>query len=238
MYFLPFRPELCCLAIPNNAPTQLDIMVSAQTAQRMPFSIAQSHGQAVFTAATLRAASNVHFSISTGFLQRKFQVSGPVYHLEDLRLSSHWQSKTEYFGILLQSKLPNTSDSLLVGTDETDWSGMAFAQLPQPNYRIMIGAGLAIWGDPNRFASQDDALLFIGQYSAIKAAWQLDIGIGGHAFSPQNPSQASLVTGLKFGACHRLKTAANVGLTAFAPRFGFSLAGEYRPRACTSQLSD
>ena len=238
MLFLPFRPELCCTALPYNAPSHIGLMGSVQNSQRLPFSIAQSDGQALFTYGTLRAAPHIHFTLSSGLQRRLFQGIAPISHLEDLRISTHWQSKQERVGIMIQSKLPNTSDTQLVATDETDWSGLIFAQFPHPKYRLILGGGLAIWGDPNRFASQDDALLFIGQYSAIRESFQIDIAIGGHALSPQNPSQTSLVVGTQFGKCHRIKASGNIGLTEFAPRFGFSVGGEYRPKACTSQSSD
>ena len=238
MFFLPIRPELCCMSSPSLSPTHVGIMVSHQDSQRLPFSIAESDSLSTLLYGAFSASSNVRFSLSGGLQRRSFEGVEPIGLIEDLRINAQWLHTNQRLSWSMQSKLPNTSDSKLGATDETDWSSMISFHTPHPQHRLQIGAGLAIWGDPNRFASQDDALLFLGQYSFILKQLQLDIAIGGHALSPQNPSQTSMILGGAFGDCRVFKTAGNVGLTPYAPRFGLSITAEYQPKACTSQKGD
>ena len=238
MFFLPIRPELCCLSSSMSTTAHIGIMLSHQDSQRLPFSIAQSDSFATWLYGSVKASQNVYFSVSGGIQRRTFQGIDTVTHFEDLRVNTEWQHPKNWVSWSMQNKLPNTSDSQLGATDETDWSSMITFKSQPSRHRFFVGSGLAIWGDPNRFASQDDALLFRLQYSLTHLNSQLDLAIGGHVFSPQNPSQTSLLIGGKVGQCKVISASSNIGLTPFAPRFGISIRSEYHPKACTSQKGD
>jgi hypothetical protein len=56
-------------------------------------------------------------------------------------------------------KLPDAEDEEELGTDETDVDIGAWGQLISGPWRLEAGIALAIWGNPLRFANQDDLVL-------------------------------------------------------------------------------
>jgi hypothetical protein len=54
------------------------------------------------------------------------------------------------------AKLPDAKDEGELGTDETDVAFGGAAELHVGPWRVLAGAGLGVWGNPLRFANQDD----------------------------------------------------------------------------------
>ncbi len=54
------------------------------------------------------------------------------------------------------AKLPDAKDEGELGTDETDVTFGGAAELHAGDWRALVGAGLGVWGNPLRFANQDD----------------------------------------------------------------------------------
>jgi len=65
-------------------------------------------------------------------------------------------------------KLPDARDEDELGTDETDVAFGAAFELAAGPWRALGGAGLGVWGNPLRFANQDDVPMV-----RVAASWAL-----------------------------------------------------------------
>ena len=117
-------------------------------------------------------------------------------------------------------KLPNASDERQLGTDETDWQGRCWGGWNGP-LRVDAAAGLAILGDPNHFAAQDDAALIDLRVASPVGPLQLYLWGGGRLPSPRNPADLGVRVGVG-GERGRLTAGSELalGLTPAAPDVG------------------
>ena len=68
-------------------------------------------------------------------------------------------------------KLPDAKDENELGTDETDVSFGAGLEVASGPWRALGGAGLGVWGNPLRFANQDDVPLV-----RVAGSWTMPSG--------------------------------------------------------------
>ncbi len=68
-------------------------------------------------------------------------------------------------------KLPDAEDENELGTDETDVSFGAGLEVASGPWRALAGAGLGVWGNPLRFANQDDVPL-----GRVAGSWTMPRG--------------------------------------------------------------
>jgi len=117
-------------------------------------------------------------------------------------------------------KLPNAADEGELGTDETDVSVFSTISTSLGGMELSALGGVAILGDPNRFANQDDAALFGLEAARIVGPVHLRSKVGGTLGTTRNPARLSGVVGVWGGCPYRLGTEVQVGLTPAAPDWG------------------
>jgi hypothetical protein len=117
-------------------------------------------------------------------------------------------------------KLPNAADEGELGTDETDVSVFSTLSTSLAGVELSALGGVAILGDPNRFANQDDAALIGLEAARIVGPVHFRSTVGGTLGTTRNPARLSGAAGLWGGCPHRLGTEVQVGLTPAAPDWG------------------
>ncbi len=143
----------------------------------------------------------------------------------DLRLGAHawaWRSVVD-LGLGWRVKLPNARDEGEIGSDETDVEVLGTVGRTWGHVRVMGVGGVAILGDPIRFANQDDVP--IGWIASTGEIGPLTISgqVGGAFGTQRNPPRLSAVLGLE-GQCPRVFGGdVQVGLTPAAPDWGAAL---------------
>jgi len=238
MFLLPIHPELCCLTPNVDQGHTLQLSNSWQKKLRAPFSISEADVFNSLIRLRFAAADNVYFNITTGAQQTKFQSSITQWNPSDIRIGSQWSHPSEYWGVHVQTKLPNVGDNTLVATDETDFSALLFGQYTHEQHQFLIASGLVIWGDPLRFASQDDALIALLSYSLTHKYTQLNFGYAGSEQSPQNPPKRSLFLSGEVGKCYQFGAGGNLGISSFAPDWGIQLSLQRVLKPCGLNDSD
>jgi hypothetical protein len=113
-------------------------------------------------------------------------------------------------------KLPDASDEDELGTDETDVSFGGGVLWAQGEVRIGVGAGLAVLGNPLRFANQDDVPMF-----RLDAAWGRGpvVLLPSAAFdlaTSRNPARGEVGGGVRVGRSWFVDAGGAAGLTAAA----------------------
>ena len=90
------------------------------------------------------------------------------------------------------AKLPDARDEDDLGTDETDVTFGGTGELHGGPWRALVGVGLGVWGNPLRFANQDDVPEL--RASASWTATWLQIGVTGNAdlATTRNPARVVL----------------------------------------------
>ena len=117
-------------------------------------------------------------------------------------------------------KLPNAADEGELGTDETDVSVFSTLSTSLVGLELSALGGVAILGDPNRFANQDDAALIGLEAARMVGPVHLRTTVGGTLGTTRNPARLSGAAGLWGGCPYRLGTEVQVGLTPAAPGWG------------------
>lgn len=116
------------------------------------------------------------------------------------------------------AKLPDAKDEGELGTDETDITLGGAAELHLGPWRVLAGAGLGVWGNPLRFANQDD----VPELRAT-AAWSpgpsLNAGVAFNADLGTARNPARLVAG------GWLRASLPLGASDIAPRGFLEVAG-------------
>lgn len=119
-----------------------------------------------------------------------------------------------------QMKMPNASDELELGTDETDSLFWLRSRSELGAVDVGLTTGLAILGNPLQFANQDDVPLSWLDVSMPIGPVRVDGRVGGGWATSRNPSRMEASLGVE-GACPWLMGArAIVGLTPAAPDWG------------------
>ena len=119
-----------------------------------------------------------------------------------------------------QMKMPNASDELELGTDETDSLFWLRSRSEMGPLDVGLTTGLAILGNPLQFANQDDVPLSWLDLSLPLGPVRLDGRVGGGWATSRNPSRMEASLGVE-GRCPWLMGArALLGLTPAAPDWG------------------
>ncbi|MSQ01361.1 MAG: hypothetical protein EXR71_05625 [Myxococcales bacterium] len=120
----------------------------------------------------------------------------------DVRLGTGlrlFQTEGVSLGLGWGVKLPNATNEDGLGTDETDVDFGAWGGLRRGPWSSVLAVGVAVLGNPLRFAAQDDVA-----YLTIDAAWTSGRwAVVGHAEAAlgtsRNPTRAEVGGGLRYG---------------------------------------
>lgn len=90
------------------------------------------------------------------------------------------------------AKLPDARDESELGTDETDVDFGGAVEVHGGPLRAQLGAGLGVWGNPLRFANQDDVplLRLSGVWDGLGGAVQLGATANVDVGTARNPARA------------------------------------------------
>ncbi len=197
---------------PSRQGSVAGVEVSAKTGLVPAFRAQERDLLSASAALSWQPADPVVLRLSYPIQAMQFPDESRVLGGGDLRLGAAvllWSGPFEVW-LDQQVKLPNASDERQLGTDETDWLGRCWVAWNGP-LRIDGAAGLAILGDPNHFAAQDDAALIDLRVSKSAGPVDLYLWGGGRLASPRNPADLSLRGGV--GGLHgRLTFGAEAGL--------------------------
>jgi hypothetical protein len=140
----------------------------------------------------------------------------------DVRLGTDLQLLERAIDLHLgwQVKLPNASDELELGTDETDSTLWIRARSDYGPVEIGLTAGLAIIGNPLQFANQDDVPLTWLDLSVPLGSLQLSGRVGGGWATSRNPARLDSSLSIEAGCPWLVGTRAVLGLTPAAPDWG------------------
>ncbi len=114
------------------------------------------------------------------------------------------------------AKLPNATNENELGTDETDVDFGAWVGLHRGPWSGVLGVGLAVLGNPLRFAAQDDV-----PFAEIEGAWssgrwavigRADVGLA----TSRNPARAEVGGRLRYGGRFFGEVGGAAGLTPAA----------------------
>jgi hypothetical protein len=133
------------------------------------------------------------------------------------------------FGLGWRVKLPDASDRGELGSDETDVAPLAAAALEHRRIRFVLTGGLAVLGNPLRYASQDDVPFIqahlvhpsygtgaIGE-NPLLAKLAIDLGVNWAFATSRNPARGEIQAGAVIGRTWLLDLQAAAGLTPAAP---------------------
>ncbi len=147
----------------------------------------------------IRGFGDVHLGVWAAVLQRQNLVAGLGWGV----------------------KLPNADDAVGLGTDETDVNLVGTLGSRGGELRWLLVAGVAILGDPIRYANQDDALLVHFGLAKSLGPVNLRSSVGGTWVTTRNPARISAKLGAGLGCKWRVGGDGVIGLTPAAPRYGF-----------------
>jgi hypothetical protein len=172
-----------------------------------------------------RIADRVRLDASVDYLVDYYPVGRSVSGPGDVRLGV-WAALFEHSNFVggagWRVKLPNAADDAELGTDEVDVSMVVTGGTQFGDLRVAVATGLALWGDPIRYSSQDDALIIGLDLAHPVGALRLRSSVGGTLGTARNPARMEAELGLGYGCQWRIGSDAIAGLTAAAPRYGFS----------------
>lgn len=143
------------------------------------------------------------------------QTTGP----SDFRLGTGLrllQTDAISMGLGWGAKLPNATNEDGLGTDETDVDFGAWAGLQRGPWSGVASVGLAVLGNPLRFAAQDDV-----PFATIEGAWtsgrwsvlcHADLALA----TSRNPARAEAGGGLRYGGRFFGEVGGTAGLTPAA----------------------
>lgn len=116
-------------------------------------------------------------------------------------------------------KLPNASDGGELGTDETDISFGLTAVVHAGDVRVLGAVGLAILGNPLRFANQDDVPL--ARLAADWSRWNLSVSpsLRWDVATARNPHRAEGDLVLRYGPTWFIEIGGAAGLSPAAADF-------------------
>jgi hypothetical protein len=119
-------------------------------------------------------------------------------------------------GLGWEAKLPNARNEEELGTDETDITFGAWGRADHGSFRGGLAVGLAVLGNPLRYANQDDVPLVSADGGLVHGEW------GASAFcalalpTPLNPARAEVGTRVRFGGTWFVEAEGAAGLTPAA----------------------
>jgi hypothetical protein len=140
-------------------------------------------------------------------------------------------------GVGWRVKLPNAKDEGELGTDETDADLLVALGMAAGPVTLGLDAGLAIRGNPLRFANQDDVPFLWVSGHVPAGPVRLSGRAGGDAPTARNPARGTAAFGAEFGDVVMVGAELQAGLTPAAPDWGARLWVGAAP-ACRPRLRD
>jgi len=208
--------------LPYDQGTAAGMVVTAEMGLVPAFRAVERDRLQLGVAASWQPAPQVALRASYPIQALRFPDGATVLGSGDIRLGASarvWEGPVAIW-VDSEVKLPNASDATGLGSDETDWAGRCWVGWGD-SVRIDAGVGLAILGNPNAFANQDDAALVDLRVGRRVGAVDLWASGGGRLASSHNPADLSLDLGIGWTGI-RFTTGADVsvGLTPAAPDLG------------------
>lgn len=164
----------------------------------------------------------VRVTISEEWLHDQGAVGEPVSGWGDVRIGTAVAILTGPVvatGLGWEAKLPNAADAGELGTDETDISFGAWTAVSGKEWSVVAAIGLAVLGNPLRFANQDDVPMarlggaFRPGPFAFEVAAQADFA------TSRNPARIQLDGTARYGRTWFVAVQPTVGLAPAAPDF-------------------
>lgn len=182
--------------------TQLTLELGAAVGQAVPFSTAQADRAWIALSGRWQVADPVFLRASYQALGARWPSGVQSVGSGDLRLGTRarflalgpWTG-----GLDWEVKLPNASNESGLGTDETDFLARGWLAWEKERWILQADTGMAILGDPNQDAAQDDAALVALRGAAALGPVWLDARVDGRLPSPRNPPDVELAAGLSWG---------------------------------------
>ena len=159
-----------------------------------------------------------------GDLRRETALSGAQYFgpgaLRMLTLATAWQGEVD-LQLGWMGLVPFTSDHGEILSDELDVHLLAGLSTDAGPARLGLTGGLAILGNPLRFANQDDAPL-LWLTAAMPATPRLSLSgrMGGSLATARNPSRLSSTLSATWGSPWQLGATGEIGLSPAAADLG------------------
>lgn len=180
----------------------------------------------------------VRLSLSQEWLLDSAPATDPVSGLGDFRLGTSlkvWHSRVVAVGLGWEAKLPNAADETGLGTDETDSAFGGWSAVTLGNWSTTGAVGLAVLGNPLRFANQDDVPM--ARLGVAYTPGDFRFSLGGRAdfATSRNPDRAELFGSARYGRAVYGELSGTAGLTPAAAdgsvilRLGYRLALPTRP---------
>lgn len=197
-----------------------------------PFRVADRDRIAVGLDADVQLG-RVGLAISGEWLRDTTAAGEPQSGFGDLRLGSTvevFRAGPVAFGLGWEAKLPNAADEGELGTDETD---ILFGPNVAGHFgpvRVVAAGGLAVLGNPLRFANQDDVPMlrlaadagFGDLHASILGRWDVQTN--------RNPHRAELELALRYGPSWFVEAAGSAGLVPASADLGGRVAFGWRGR--------
>lgn len=123
-------------------------------------------------------------------------------------------------------KLPNAGDEGEIGTDETDARFGGTVGWERADWEARASLGLAILGNPLRFANQDDVPLLRAEAAWSPGAWAVAPHLEADLRTARNPGRTRVGARVRYGGPWFVELAGDAGLTpaeadlAFVVRLG------------------
>ncbi len=165
---------------------------------------------------------NVHVGLAWPWVLDFPAEGGPISGPGDVRLDTAvcaWRTAALSAGVGWQVKLPNAANEGELGTDETDVDFGAWGQWRAGGWTVLGAVGLAVLGNPLRFAEQDDV-----PHAALEGGWS-----GGawrlHGFATlevqttRNPWRGEAGVRARYGGAAFAEVQAGAGLVPASPDF-------------------
>lgn len=180
-----------------------------------PFRVGARDRTAIGIDARVWFNNRVRVTISEEWLHDQTVVGAPVTGFGDIRLGTTvavLNGPVVATGIGWEAKLPNATDAGELGTDETDITFGAWCSVSSGDWTVAAAAGLAVLGNPLRFANQDDVPL--ARLGGAFSPGAFTFGVAGHAdfATARNPARIQLDASARYGRTWFVAVNPSIGL--------------------------
>lgn len=178
-----------------------------------------------------RTAAGTLLRMHGDFLRDDCAGAEPVLGPGDLRLGAHQpltRGRGIEAGLGFEAKVPSARDEGELGTDETDVLFGGALGWSDGRWSAGVAAGLAVLGNPLRFANQDDVPMARAGVGWSAGAWSAGALLVADVGTARNPARVSLDAGVEAGRRWTARLGGGVGLTPAAADGYASLALGWR----------
>lgn len=187
-----------------------------------PFRVGARDRTAVGVDARVWFGERVRVTLSEEWLHDLPAVGEPVAGWGDVRIGTAVAILTGPVvatGLGWEAKLPNAADAGELGTDETDISFGAWASISSEEWSALAAVGLAVLGNPLRFANQDDVPLARLGGAFKPGAFAFELAAQADFPTARNPARIQLDALARYGRTWFVAVHPAVGLVPAAPDF-------------------